>query len=870
MSGVAALVGDLISSAGGTAAAGGPASLGGTTGVGSSGDPGIDGLIYGWKWAVGSFTFSFPTSGTLYEYTGEAQSSFEQLNALQRASVRQALDMFSSVANVDFTETVETATNHADIRFAMSDQPPTAYAYFPGDTPQGGDIWFHNTGGTYDRPLKGTYAFHTVLHEIGHALGLKHGHEDGLYGVLPEEIDSNEFSLMTYRSYIGSPGTYYTIAEGHGAQSLMMYDIAALQHMYGANFDRNSGDTVYTWSPTTGTLSINGVGQGASTANKVFITIWDGGGIDTYDLSGYTTNVTIDLTPGAWSTTSKAQLADLDLLNPGTQIARGNIANALLFEGDTRSLIENAFGGRGNDTILGNDADNYLKGNLGNDTLTGGLGNDTLDGGLGVDILDGGDGDDTYVIDRLTDVIIDTDGVDRVDVAFSGYTLADDMENGGVATKLGQRLTGNAGDNMLYGNIGHDVLIGGDGNDQIMAGAGNDTLDGGVGDDTMYGGTGDDRYVIDSAGDVVVENVGEGRDTVLVGIDGYVLTDNVENGSLAFDTGGSLTGNGLDNVLTGGTGDDALSGDAGKDVLVGGLGNDTLDGGLGNDTMRGGLGDDTYKVDSLGDVVSELLGQGYDTVDVSISGYTLALNIERGRIAIDTGATLSGNALANELLGGLGDDTLNGGAGADTLLGDDGNDTLNGGIGADRMEGGNGDDTYLVDSLLDTIVEYGGEGMDRVIVSISNYTLAEEVEDGAIGTTRGMRLNGNALDNVLTGNAGADQLYGGDGMDLLIGGLGNDLLVGGIGDDTLSGGAGADRFQFALGDGMDTITDFVAGAASFDTIRLLGTGITRFADLAPLMSQVGSDVVIALDATSQITLQNVQLTTLNAGDFLFA
>ena len=120
-------------------------------------------------------------------------------------------------------------------------------------------------------------------------------------------------------------------------------------------------------------MSINGVGQGAPGGNRIFQTIWDGGGTDTYDFSNYTTNLTVDLQPGGWTTVSTAQLAKLHY--NGTQVARGNIANALLYNNDQRSLIENANGGSGNDTIVGNAAANTLKGNGGNDKLTGGAGN---------------------------------------------------------------------------------------------------------------------------------------------------------------------------------------------------------------------------------------------------------------------------------------------------------------------------------------------------------------------------------------------------------------------------------------------------------------------------------------------------------------
>src|SRR4029079_12016567 len=136
---------------------------------------------------------------------------------------------------------------------------------------------------------------------------------------------------------------------------LMMYDIAALQTLYGANYSSNSGDTVYTWSATTGQEFINGVGQGRLAGNKIFMTVWDGGGGDTYDFSNYTANLIVNLQPGAW-TTLGADNAQLAILGGIAHKATGNIANALLFGDNTASLIENAVGGTGNDTLTGNQA----------------------------------------------------------------------------------------------------------------------------------------------------------------------------------------------------------------------------------------------------------------------------------------------------------------------------------------------------------------------------------------------------------------------------------------------------------------------------------------------------------------------------------
>ena len=178
---------------------------------------------------------------------------------------------------------------------------------------------------------------------------------------------------MSYRSYTGESTSGYTNGAFGYPQTLMMYDIAAIQYMYGANFNFNAGNTVYKWSPTTGQEFINGVAQTAPGGNTIFMTIWDGGGNDTYDFSNYTTSLKIDLQPGSWTTASTGQLADLG----NGHVAIGNIANALLYQNNPTSLIENAIGGSGNDTVTGYTANNALTGGAGNDTIDGLSGTDT-------------------------------------------------------------------------------------------------------------------------------------------------------------------------------------------------------------------------------------------------------------------------------------------------------------------------------------------------------------------------------------------------------------------------------------------------------------------------------------------------------------
>jgi VCBS repeat-containing protein len=343
-----------------------------------TGDVYINGILSGVKWATGSLTYSFPTDSSLYGSSyagGENLNNFEAFTAQQQTAVRDILQMYSSVINLTFTETTETSTTHGDLRYAESDATGTAWGYYPSSSAAGGDMWFNNSKNWYDNPVRGNYAYLTMMHETGHALGLKHPHEvKGSFGAMPADHDSLEYSVMSYKSYIGASTTGgYTNGSTSYPQTLMMYDITALQTMYGANYTTNSGNSVYKWSATTGEMSIDGVGQGAPAGNKIFMTMWDGGGNDTYDFSNYTTNITVNLNPGEWTTVSTTQLA---VLGSG-HYAAGNIANSLLFNGDIHSLIENAVGGAGDDTLIGNQVNNVLTGGLGSDVLNGGDGTDT-------------------------------------------------------------------------------------------------------------------------------------------------------------------------------------------------------------------------------------------------------------------------------------------------------------------------------------------------------------------------------------------------------------------------------------------------------------------------------------------------------------
>ena len=367
----------------------------GSTSVGPSGNQYIDGLLSKTKWSGNSLTYSFPDSPTDYAFpydSGEpTRAGFAQVSLAQMQAVRHFVEGIAggpgsiynpieSFTNLNFTE-LAVGSGGADIMLAQSPAAnPTAYAYYPSNSANGGDVWFGNNN-NYRNPLLGTYSYETHLHEVGHTVGLKHGQETTVFGALPADRDDLEFSVMTYRSYLGAPTSGGYTNEQYGyPQTYMMYDIAALQYMYGADFSYNNNDTVYVWSPTSGEMFVNGVGQGApgggigGAANRTFLTVWDGGGTDTYYMGNYSTNVTINLNPEAWSVTSDSQLAYLG----SGHYAQGNVYNAMQYNGDPRSLIENAVGGSGNDIIVGSAYANVLVGGAGNDLINGLGGNDTV------------------------------------------------------------------------------------------------------------------------------------------------------------------------------------------------------------------------------------------------------------------------------------------------------------------------------------------------------------------------------------------------------------------------------------------------------------------------------------------------------------
>jgi len=334
-----------------------------------SGKPAIDALLVGRQWGTNvgqstSLTYSIP-QGTAYwvnNYLGSEPDTWGALSQSESDAFRLALNTWSEVANIQFTEVAD-SQSYGEIRVAFSqavtnDPNSAGWAYVPGWDIESGDIWLDNqSGGSY---LPTSFGFTTFLHEIGHAIGLAHPFDaNEINGAtLTGEEDSSKYTLMSYNDHEGAGYTFIDIGNNdyswYPVQALgpLLYDIQAIQYLYGKNTATRSGDDTYTFSNSTGEIKA----------------IWDGGGNDTFDLSNQTLAMNINLNAGEFSSLGVKATWDNGIVLSN---ATDNIAIAY------DVIIENAIGGQGNDNLIGNIYDNQLTGGQGDDSLAGGAGTDT-------------------------------------------------------------------------------------------------------------------------------------------------------------------------------------------------------------------------------------------------------------------------------------------------------------------------------------------------------------------------------------------------------------------------------------------------------------------------------------------------------------
>ena len=666
-------------------------------------------LNSGTKWTGTTITYSFPSlSNGIYTGIGEG-IGFRAFTEAQKPMARLALQLWDDIIAPDLQEAAAgTSYTSTNLELAFSNTAVSyAHAYFPTV----GSVWFNQTytgSNSLAAPAIGQHGFLTYVHELGHAFGLEHmGEYNGANSNGPSSFqDSTVYSVMSY--YGPSWGSGAANGEGQVAwadwvgangvryapQTPMINDVMTMQAMYGVETTTRTGDTIYGFNS-------NVTGNTAAIYNFAFnqnpiLTIVDSAGRDTLDLSGYTTDSTIDLAPGAASSTNSMTL--------NIWIARGVV-------------IENAQGGAGNDTLRGNDAANVLTGNSGIDQLFGGSGNDFLIGGAGSDTIDGGAGIDTAMFDVAWSALAYSYNSSTMTFTFTGSGWTDTVVNvenytdslnvSRTAAQLtsGSILTppaltgvsisavtasvseGNSGSaaNTLQFNVTLATaaiavqtiswgLSGGTATAADFSSPTSGTL-------TFAAGETVKTIALTILGDTVVES-NETVSLVLsspsVGlqIKTATATATIVNDDVAAPAANTINGTGSANTLLGTDGVDVISGLAGADTIFGRGGHDVIDGGTGNDRMTGEGGDDIYYVDTTYDVVVETTNNGTDTIRTALGNLTLTAHVENLEYIGTKNFGGVGNELANKIRGANGNDVLNGGQGNDQLFGGSGNDVF--------------------------------------------------------------------------------------------------------------------------------------------------------------------------------------------------
>ena len=771
------------------------------------------------------------------------------VTAAQEAATAEALAQFAEISGLSFTRVAPGGTsNNAQMVFGhySANDGAGAYAYYPYDPTIGansGDVWYNDSVSDTSIP-SGSYSAFAIIHEIGHAVGLAH---PGDYNAAPGVSityannaqfieDTHQYTVMSYFDEENTTQSFSSYPD-----TLMLFDIAALHELYGANMATRATNTTYGFNSTAGGA------YDFTTNTDPALCIWDGGGTDTLDLSGYTMGQTATLTSGMFS--------DVGGFAGNLSIAYG-------------AVIENLIGGSAGDMLSGNTVGNRIEGLGGADTIFGGAGNDVLIGG---DETQGAYTGPGTLVDpastgnstRATALSLDNLWGQQADPDIQSATEAPhvSISGTGAATAKVYSFTTTQADTQMLFDVDHAgpgfdsyLRLYDAGGNQLAFDDDSPTTDGAGGStsglDALL------AFTIATAGTYYIQIEAFGSSPVPSNAT-YELQVSALNGGVV-GTQGPAAGD----VIAGGADDDILFGGTGDDTLGGGSGNDQINGGLGADVMDGGDGD--------GDIVSYFnsataVNFNFGT-NVAFGGEADGdsfANFE-GAVGSKFNDTLISDDSGDTIFGADGNDRIFGEGGNDRLLGQGGNDQINGGAGGDTIDGGAGVDLLSYSSSdaainfnFASLAAFGGHADGDVLSNI----------EGAVGSAFGDTMISDDTANTFFGAGGSDRLFGQGGNDRLLGQGGNDQINGGTGNDTIDGGAGVDRLVYgSAAFGYDRVQNYDADGNDYLDFR--GSGLSA-ATLSII--QNGADVVARFvgNAGSNILFEGMTTADLDTADWLF-
>jgi Ca2+-binding RTX toxin-like protein len=611
-------------------------------------------------------TYSFPTTapgylGAIAGFTAASVASFQAFTQTMKAQARAALGQWSAACGLVF---LEVAPGQGDINFQLVDFNSTTgpsyagsggiafypfgnwnfftYPHFTTSLDASGDV-FMNTRFVSGSGIGAQVNAGTLLHEIGHAIGLKHPTEivyNGASGANHDQVLAADDPSLTIMATVGDGSAIAaTLKPLDQAAAAALYGPAGLGGTYTTS--ATGANSVSAWAFDAFTQTVTQTGYATADAirgTSLADSILGGEGADT--LMGLAGNDTLNggsgndrLYGGQGINLLIGRQGDdfyllenptntiTENLNEGTDRVVVGFSYTLSANVENLQLIGTNLIGTGNasaNTIYGDGVGaNILYGLAGDDYLVGGSANDVIDGGSEADQMYGGKGNDNYFVDNPGDIVGEElgEGSDSI-ISIVPYILSTNIENPTLGGSAIINATGNDLDNVLTGNAQANKISGGSGSD------------------SMVGGTGNDIYVVDSPMDSILEAAGEGTDLVQSSITCSLAgLLNVEQLTLTGSSAINGTGNALANILSGNAGANVLDGGDGNDTLSGSSGNDTLIGGFGNDRLTGGANNDRFVFgaelnDGLADTDTITdLSSGNDLIQVGISGGSFAANI---------------------------------------------------------------------------------------------------------------------------------------------------------------------------------------------------------------------------------------------------